>query len=148
MAKDWTPDLLKIHFDQRFIDQNKAVEAALIAADKAVQAALLAAKEAVTKAEVATEKRFDGVNEFRAQLADQAATFMPRAEYTIQHRSLADIVDASVARLDDKINTATSQGERAGGASQTSQRYTALLVPSVISLLTSIAVVVVAIILH
>lgn len=30
----------------------------------------------VTKANAATEKRFDGVNEFRAQLKDQASTFV------------------------------------------------------------------------
>jgi hypothetical protein len=35
----------------------------------------------VIKAETAAEKRFEAVNEFRGQLRDQAATFLPRAEY-------------------------------------------------------------------
>lgn len=48
-------------------------------ADK-VALALAAAKEAIDKAETATEKRFDSVNEFRAQLSDQAGTFYPRKE--------------------------------------------------------------------
>lgn len=34
----------------------------------------------VNKANTATEKRFDGVNEFRLQLKDQASTFITRGE--------------------------------------------------------------------
>lgn len=45
-----------------------------------VALALAAADKAVTKAETATEKRFEGVNEFRQQLADQTSTFLPRSE--------------------------------------------------------------------
>lgn len=47
-----------------------------------VALALAAADKAVTKAEVAAEKRFEGVNEFRAQQADLISTFLPRAEAT------------------------------------------------------------------
>lgn len=78
----WTVETLKAHIDQRFVDQ-----------DRAVQAALQAAEKAVTKAEVAAEKRFDSVNEFRATLQDQASTFMPRAEAEIRVSSLQDKVD-------------------------------------------------------
>lgn len=46
----------------------------------AVASALAAAKDATTKAEIATEKRLEGVNEFRGQLKDQAGTFVTRAE--------------------------------------------------------------------
>lgn len=45
-----------------------------------VALALAAADKAVTKAEIATEKRFENVNEFRGQLADQAASFVDRRE--------------------------------------------------------------------
>ena len=85
----WTTDTLKEYIEQRFTDQ-----------DKAVQAALLAAKEAVLKAEVATEKRFESVNEFRAQLADQSNTLMPRAEFAAQHKNLED----KITVLTDRIN--------------------------------------------
>lgn len=85
----WTVDTLKEYFEQRFTDQ-----------DKAVQAALLAAKEAVLKAEVASEKRFESVNEFRQQLSDQTNTFIPRPEYTAQHKALED----KVALLTDIMN--------------------------------------------
>jgi len=38
---------------------------------------------AVVKAEAATEKRFEGVNEFRQQLGDQQRTFIPRSEVLV-----------------------------------------------------------------
>jgi len=97
----WTIETLKQHIDQRLVDSDKAVQAALAAADKAVASALLAAdkavasmllaqKEAVLKAEIATEKRFEGVNEFRATLADQATNLLPRSEYMVGHNSLIE----------------------------------------------------------
>ena len=85
----WTTDTLKELMEQRFVDQ-----------DKAVQAALLAAKEAVLKAEVASEKRFESVNEFRGQLSDQTATFMPRAEAEQRTTALAE----KIADLTNRIN--------------------------------------------
>ena len=87
---------------QRFEDQQIAMHTAFDAAQKAldvrtteldkefhehliqyrheVQMALDAADKAVTKSEAASEKRFESVNEFRAQLTDQAHSFMPRQE--------------------------------------------------------------------
>lgn len=52
-----------------------AIAAALAGAEKAVAAALAAAEKAVLKAERAAELRFEGVNEFRQTLNDQALTF-------------------------------------------------------------------------
>lgn len=91
----WTVDTLKEYTEQRFTDQ-----------DKAVQAALLAAKEAVIKAEVATEKRFEATNEFRGQLADQTATLLPRSEYDSNHKALEDKIDA----LTDRMNRNEGRG--------------------------------------
>jgi hypothetical protein len=94
----WTLDTLKELFEQRFSSQDKAVTAALQAAEKAVQ-----------KAEVAAEKRFDSVNEFRAQLSDQAATFMPRleAEQRIAQQS------EKLARVESRLDR---QDGKTGGA--------------------------------
>ena len=64
-----------------FIAQEKAVSAALVQQEKAVAAALAAAKEAVLKAEVAADKRFEAVNEFRGQLTDQNKTFATRVDF-------------------------------------------------------------------
>ena len=50
------------------------------AQEQAVAFALQAAEKAVTKAELAAEKRFESVNEFRNQLKDQTGTFITRNE--------------------------------------------------------------------
>jgi leucyl aminopeptidase (aminopeptidase T) len=88
----------KVYTDQRFNDNDKAIQAALVAQEKAVAAALAASKEAVTKAEVANEKRFDGVNEFRQALSDQTNTFLPRSEYDVNHKTLQKQMD-TLAKL-------------------------------------------------
>lgn len=78
-------------YEQRYEASQKALEAALVAQKDAVKEAFAAQKEAinaalasadraVSKAEIASEKRFEGVNEFRAQLGDQQRTLMPRTE--------------------------------------------------------------------
>lgn len=93
----WTVDTLKEYVESLRADDQKAV-----------QAALQAAKEAVLKAEVATEKRFASVNEFRGQLADQTNTLMPRQEYTVQHKALED----KITELTDRVNR--TEGQSAG----------------------------------
>ncbi len=95
---------------QRFDAQQLALRDALLAQEKAVSAALLAAQEAVSKAETAAEKRFDAVNEFRAQLADLIATFMPRNETTVLLNSLAE----RITSLEERANQA--QGSTQGSA--------------------------------
>jgi len=70
-------------YEQRFADQQMAVNAALSAA-----------KEAVTKAEDAAERRFNSVNEFRATLGDQQRTLLPRSEYVAAHGSLIREIEA------------------------------------------------------
>src|SRR6185295_19908076 len=84
---------LREYVDVRFEAQEKAVAAALAAQEKAVNAALTAADRAVAKAETAAEKRFESVNEFRAQLADQARNFLTTQEANIRFASLTEKVD-------------------------------------------------------
>lgn len=86
--------------EERYLTQTKALDAAFLAAEKAVTTALASAEKAVTKAEVAATVRFAAVNEFRAQLADQATTFMPRAEAEQRVAALAEKLDLLAARLD------------------------------------------------
>jgi hypothetical protein len=64
-----------------------------------VSLALAAAEKAIDKADIATEKRFEGVNEFRATLTDQARTFIGRPEYTTAQKSLNDKLDIAASRL-------------------------------------------------
>jgi len=114
--------------------QEKAVAAALAAAEKAtdlrqtaaerefhehldqyrheVDFAFASSDRAITKAETATEKRFAGVNEFRAQLTDQAATFMPRQE-------AEGAIARSVDRIEELTRTAALNISRAEAVSLT-----------------------------
>lgn len=64
----------------------------------AVTIASVASEAAIAKAEQAAEKRFEAVNAFRAQLADQVATFLPREVAEAQLKQVADrlsIVEAN-----------------------------------------------------
>jgi len=90
----WTTDTLRSHLWELIGNNDKRYEQRFVAQEQAVNNALTSAKEAVAKAENATEKRFDAVNEFRAQLADQARDFMPRKEAEIQIATLMDKVAA------------------------------------------------------
>lgn len=90
---------LREYIDMRFGEQKEAVNAALIAADKAVNAALSAADRAVAKAEIATEKRFDSVNEFRGALNDNARLLMPRAEAERAFAALGEKIEELTKRV-------------------------------------------------
>jgi hypothetical protein len=59
---------------------DRLTDSRLTAQAEMVKLALDSSKEAIIKAETATEKRFESVNEFRAQLSDQTHSFLPRAE--------------------------------------------------------------------
>jgi len=81
------------HFRALLDEMDRRFTADIKAQDKAVQIAMIASEKAVVKAEIAAEKRFESVNEFRGQLADQAATFMPRAEAEQRIAALAEKID-------------------------------------------------------
>ena len=76
------------NYNQRFDNVTAATNAALAASDRAV-----------TKAELASEKRFDAVNEFRATLADQQRNLMPRNEVEIINNSLSERLEKIENRL-------------------------------------------------
>lgn len=101
--------------DAAFLAQQTAMQTALTTAERAVQTALLAAEKAVGKAELASDKRFESVNEFRAQLADQAATFMPRAENETRFALISEKVDTNIARLAALELRLTSRLDVGGG---------------------------------
>lgn len=96
----WTFETLKESIDQRFADNQKAVDTAMISQEKAVASALQAAKEAVIKSEISTEKRFDTVNEAMAKVSSQSADLLPRAEYIANHKALDD----KIVVANDSIN--------------------------------------------
>jgi hypothetical protein len=55
--------------------------------------AFAGAEKAILKAETATEKRFEGVNEFRAQLSDQAARFITRDELHALENKVVGLIE-------------------------------------------------------
>jgi Fe2+ transport system protein B len=106
----WTTDTLNqyvkamfiehdLRYQQRFESQEQNLRTAITAQASAVQAALASSEKAVTKAETAAEKRFDSVNEFREQLADQAATFIARREYEVAHAAVVDKLNDMIIRF-------------------------------------------------
>jgi hypothetical protein len=84
---------MDLRYQQRFDAQEKAMAAALMAADRAV-----------LKAETASEKRFESVNEFRAVLTAQSATLATKSEVEAAIKGLIDKIDgpSGVARLLDR----------------------------------------------
>lgn len=65
-----------------------------------------AANTAIQKAEHSTEKRLEGVNEFRSQLSDQAQTFMPR-----------EVADVALGEIRKQIGMLTGRVDTAAGKS-------------------------------
>ena len=114
-------------YEQRYEASQKALEAALVAQKDAVKEAFAAQKEAinaalasadraVSKAEVASEKRFEGVNEFRAQLGDQQRTLMPRAEAENRLGTLAEKVGILESFRTEMLSRGTGTKEGYGWA--------------------------------
>ncbi len=107
IAEDITPhELLSIinerdkYYNQRFVDSEKSVSAALAAADKAT-----------AKAETSSDKRFDGVNEFRSTLKDQQINLVTRNEVEVRFKALEDKIAANNQQITQLI-------ARAEGAAQ------------------------------
>ena len=83
-------------FDVRFTNLQTIID---LQAEKSV-IALAASDKAILKAEVAVEKRFESVNEFRQTLSDQTKSFISRVEFdALRNTNATRIVDLS-SRLD------------------------------------------------
>lgn len=106
---------LRTMLDERYATQTKALDAAFKAAEQAVAVALANAEKATIKAEDAANKRFESVNEFRQTLTDQAATFMPRAEYESAHKALDDKFETEAKRNANAIAALASRMDRGEG---------------------------------
>lgn len=100
------------------------------------------AKEAIEKAEVATEKRFASVNEFRAQLASQTNTFLPREVAEAEFKEIRQSIATVVKRQDQ--DSGSDAGERRAKAGLTS---TAMAWIAVLGLLVSVLAIAVVVIL-
>jgi hypothetical protein len=135
-VSDWTVDTLREHLEALIVDHGHSDNQRFLSQEEAVDAALAAAEKAVTKAEVANEKRFDSVNEFRAQLNDQARNFMPRKEYEVQQEALA-------RRLTALERSQSTSGGRTEGADV---RFAQII--SVLAVVVAAATIVIAIVVR
>lgn len=105
--------LLATSLDEQSRLRIEAVEGAVVRVEKAAEQHVEqlrreremvteAQMEAIAKAEGAAEKRFESVNEFRANLADQTASFIPR-----------EVHDAEIAALRKDIGEAKGLAQSA-----------------------------------
>lgn len=104
----WTVDTLNAHWERRHADLIALLAERKESQEVAVRAAIDAAEKATIKAESATEKRFESVNEFRAQLTDQAATFVTRTEFDLQRLNYTEKIEDLTKRIN------RSEGKGAG----------------------------------
>jgi len=122
-------------YDQRFEAQEHAVTLALSRVDKEfhehlraareeTQAALTAADKAIGKSEVAAEKRFESVNEFRGQQGDIVATFIPRTEAEQRIAQNIEKIDSIEKRMTQAF---ASMGSRLDIAQGSKQGYAQLI---------------------
>ena len=80
-----------------------------------VAAAFASSQRAIDKADEATEKRFEGVNEFRSALSDQATRFVT----TETLKALGDKLEAGITRNREDLDALSSridlrQGQEVG----------------------------------
>jgi hypothetical protein len=111
----WTLDTLHRYLQQQHDDRVTLTDERHKANQEAVQAALAAAEKARDKAETAMDKRFDGVNEFRQTLSDQATSFPTRNEVAAQVEKVTSEAARNTARLAELELRLTSRLDTAGG---------------------------------
>ena len=89
---DWPANTVSLHdhMERRFRDLERLIDTRFEAQEKITGAALASAEKAVAKAESLAATRSSQQNEWRATVNDLIATMMPRAEYALAHKSLAD----------------------------------------------------------
>lgn len=113
--------------------QQRAVEVALVQVEQRIAAvaalsaervdgvrreavaALAASEKAIVKSEATYEKRFEAVNEFRAQLSDQTATFMPREVAEALIAEVRRSADSAAAELRAHVTSLQQRLDMASG---------------------------------
>jgi|HubBroStandDraft_4_1064222.scaffolds.fasta_scaffold05608_5 hypothetical protein len=132
-GEHWTLGTLRLYLEALITGIKDTVKALadrcddkFVAIEKAVAAALAAADRATTKAEAASDKRFEGVNEFRKSLDDNNRLQMPRLE-----------TEALVKGLRERIEKLETRKEAESGRTA-GIKDSAAIVVSIISLLATI----------
>jgi hypothetical protein len=100
----WTLEALKEHYDTVIENQDNHYNTLLEERAERTNQKFDAIQMAVTKAENATEKRFEGVNEFRAQLGDQSRTLMPRVETEVLIKNINERISDLSRKMEKNEN--------------------------------------------
>lgn len=103
----WGVDILHSHVLTILNEREEKYAQRFRAIEEFFKEKFIATERAVSKAEIASEKRFDSVNEFRAQLTDQASTFLTRAE-SMQR---TDTINEKITALEKRMDRGDGQGE-------------------------------------
>jgi hypothetical protein len=103
---DWTVETLRVHLMAILAERDERYGQRFSDLETALRAALAASEKAIGKAEIATERRFESVNEFRQTLGDQAAQFMTRTEAT----ALTDRNTERIQEITDRLNRSEGRG--------------------------------------
>lgn len=90
---------------EHIVNQVNQIEAALDSARRETEVSFQAAEKAIEKAETSTDKRFAAVNEFREQLADQAARFVPREVADAENKDALRRIEANAESIATLRNT-------------------------------------------
>lgn len=116
--------ITRLHEEVIFRDSSlkDQIQASVVANDLRVREAFAAAEKAIDKQDSASEKRFDSINEFRAQLTDQAAEFVRQDLYSASNETIRKDVELL------KQQIAAGGGVDAGAADQTRRFYGAVAV--------------------
>ena len=83
---------LRDHFDDKFEEHRIVDDARFASLESQLNIKISSLEKATTVAAGLMEKRLESMNEFRAQLKDQAGTFVPRSEYENQQHRLDEDV--------------------------------------------------------
>jgi len=102
----WTLDTLEKHLTEKINSLDRFCTASFAQSKERVDMALAASDKAITKAEQTTEKRFEGVNEFRSALSDQSSLMLTRTEYQAQQQTINERVSMltdAVTKIDSRM---------------------------------------------
>ena len=98
---------IKQQFDEKFNEHRLIDDARFEGVEDQLNIKISSLEKATTVAAGLMEKRLESMNEFRAQLKDQAATFVPRSEYEGQsHRLDEDVRLLRETRASSEVSAA------------------------------------------
>lgn len=83
----------------------------------ALEAAMAASDKAVVKAEVSSEKRFETLNDFKTQVSDQLATYMPREVTEALISELRRTYEQQLAEIRNQLVQLQQRQDQAAGSS-------------------------------